>query len=65
MKDKQKHPITAAEAGRRAWKGTSKAERAAIMRARACHRWRFPCGQRRGLAHNPKLCKRPDCPGRG
>ncbi len=41
-------PITAAEAGRRAWKGTTKAERQAIMRERAQRRWRCrTCGKLR------------------
>ncbi len=45
-------PITAAEAGRRAWKGTTKAERQAIMRERATRRWNCICGHQRNSHWN-------------
>ncbi len=56
--------ITAAEAGRRAWKGTTRAQRSAVMRARVHARWYFPCGQKRNGAHFDSQCSTPECPGR-
>lgn len=36
---RKKVAITSAEAGRRAWRGTTKAQRSEIMRQRALARW--------------------------
>ena len=59
-----RRPMTVAEAGRCAWKGTTKAQRSATMRARAQARWYFPCGQKRKATHDDAQCGTPACPGR-
>lgn len=51
MSTKRRKPITAAEAGRRAWRGTTKAQRSEIMRARYLARWRCPTCRKGRSAH--------------